>query len=91
MEIIKVEIDGKDYRIFNLKINGEYMNIAEESLDECVLECVAKEQYHKVKHIDEMYGYVVDQDIADAENEDEIRECVEDMIDDYDWINKYKN
>ena len=45
------------------------MKVAEEKLDEYILEQIATEQYHKVRHIDEQYGYVVDQEIANTENE----------------------
>lgn len=90
MEIKRIEINGKTFRMFYLKIKGEYMNVAEEALDDYILEQVENEQYDKVKHIDEQYGYYVPQEVADTENEDDIRESIEDEIDDDEWINKYQ-
>lgn len=95
MDIIKVELDGRTFRMFNLEIKGVSMNIAEENLDQYIQDCIENEQYHKVRHIDEQYPFVVAQCIADLEDEDEIREEIEFIIDyeggveSFDWIFKY--
>lgn len=97
MDIIKVELDGRTFRMFNLEIKGVSMNIAEENLDQYIQDCIENERYHKVQHIDEQYAFVVAQCIADLEDEDEIREEIEFIIDyeggveSFDWIFKYQN
>lgn len=97
MDIIKVELDGKTFRMFNLEIKGVPMNIAEENLDQYIENCIENERYHKVQHIDETYPFVVAQCIADLEDEDLIREEIEAIIDadggveSFDWIYKYQN
>jgi len=97
MDIIKIEIDGRTFRMFNLEIKGTMMNIAEENLDQFVQDCIENDQYYKVQHIDEQYPFVVDQCIADLEDEEEIREEIESIIDadggveSYDWIFKYRS
>lgn len=90
MDIIKIEIDGRTFRMFNLEIKGTMMNIAEENLEQFIQDCIENEQYHKVRHIDEQYGYYVPQEVADTENEDDIRESIEDVIDAVEWIHKYQ-
>ena len=55
MDIIKVELDGRTFRMFNLEIKGVPMNIAEENLDQYIQDCIENDQYHKVSHIDEQY------------------------------------
>lgn len=97
MDIIKVELDGRTFRMFNLEIKGVFMNIAEENLDQYIQDCIEQDQYHKVSHIDEQYPFVVAQCIADLEDEDLIREEIEAIIDadggveSFDWIFKYQN
>ena len=96
MDIIKVELNGRTFRMFNLEIKGVFMNIAEENLDQYIQDCIENDQYHKVSHIDEQYPFVVAQCIADLEDEDEIREEIEAIIDadggveNFDWIFKYQ-
>ena len=97
MDIIKVELNGRTFRMFNLEIKGVFMNIAEENLDQYIQDCIEQDQYHKVSHIDEQYPFVVAQCIADLEDEDLIRDEIEDIIDadggveSFDWIFKYQN
>ena len=95
MDIIKIEIEGRTFRMFNLEIKGVPMNIAEEELDNFIQECDENDQYDKVSHIDEQYPFVVSQCIADLEDEDLIRNEIEAIIDadggveSFDWIYKY--
>lgn len=97
MYIERITLDGQTFRMFELVIKGSVMKVAEEKLDEYILEQVATEQYHKVRHIDEQYPFVVAQCIADLEDEEEIREEIEAIIDanggveSFDWIFKYQN
>lgn len=97
MDIINVELNGRTFRMFNLKIKGVYMNIAEENLDQYVEECIENDLYHTVRHIDEQYPFVVAQCVADLEDEDEIRDEIEAVIEceggveSFDWIFKYQN
>ena len=97
MYIERITLDGQTFRMFKLVIKGSVMKVAEEKLDEYILEQVATEQYHKVRHIDEQYPFVVAQCIADLEDEEEIREEIEAIIDanggveSFDWIFKYQN
>ena len=39
MDIIKVEIDGRTFRMFNLEIKGVSMNVAEENLGQYIEDC----------------------------------------------------
>ena len=97
MDIIKIEIDGRTFRMFNLEIKGVFMNVAEEDLNQYIEDCIENERYHKVQHIDEQYSFVVAQCIADLEDEEEIRGEIEAVIDadggveSFDWIFKYQN
>ena len=97
MDIINVELNGRTFIMFNLKVKGVYMNIAEENLDQYVEECIENDLYHTVEHIDNQYPFVVAQCIADLEDEDLIRDEIEGIIDadggveTFDWIYKYQN
>lgn len=87
MVITNVEIEGVQYRIFEGVTlfpgtkNEVSVNVAEKALDDCIMQKIENEEYHEVRAIDETYGYVVDQEIADSENEDDIRESIEDIYD----------
>lgn len=87
MVITKIEIDGVQYRIFEDVVlfprtkNEVSVNVAEQALDNCIMQKIDNEKYHEVRGVDETYGYVVDQEIADSENEDDIRESIEDIYD----------
>jgi hypothetical protein len=71
-------IDGKQYKMFTLLICGDYMNVASYELDEKIVDMITEDRYHEVRHIDEMCGYYVDENIE--ENEKDIREHIEDVI-----------
>ena len=87
MVITKVEIDGVQYRIFEDVVlfpntpKEVSVSVAEKALDNCIMQKIENEEYHEVRAIDETYGYVVDQEIADSESEDDIRESIEDIYD----------
>ena len=80
MTIELYEIDGKEYKMFNLLICGVYMNIASYALDEKVIDMMTDtpSRYGEVRHIDELYGYSIDEDVE--ETEEAIRKHIEDLI-----------
>lgn len=80
MTIEYVSVNDFEYRLFHLTINGKVYCCAEEKLDNFIEECIENNQYHFVSHIDERYEYVVPQEIADTENDEEIIESIADVI-----------
>lgn len=78
MTIQYFTIDGKQYKMFNLLICGEYMNVASYELDEKIIDMITEDRYHEVQHIDKKYEYCIEEDID--ENERDIRESIEDII-----------
>lgn len=75
-----VELDGIEFVLFELEVFGDVVSVAEERLNTYIEEQIEKDRYHKVSHVDETYAYYVPQEIADTNNEDEIRMSVEDAI-----------
>lgn len=86
MEIKTIEYNGAQYLIFIINIGGQYYSCAEEKLDNLIVEHIENDMYHLVEHIDDMYGYVVPQEIADTQNENEIIESIKDAIDTIEWL-----
>ena len=80
MTIDLYEIDGRQYKMFNLLICGEYMNVASYALDEKVIDMMTEtpSRYGEVRRIDELYGYSIDEYVE--ETEDAIRKHIEDLI-----------
>lgn len=80
MTIELFEIDGKQYKMFNLLICGEYMNVASYELDEKVIDMMTDtpSRYDEVRFIDELYGYSIEEYVE--ESEEAIREHIEDLI-----------
>ena len=81
MTISKVVINDVTYRLFHLTIDGKHLCVAEEKLEKYIQKCIDEDAYHKVEWIDNQYGYYVSQDIADTENEEQIKQSVLDIID----------
>lgn len=81
MDIIKFEIGGKTFKIFQLEIKGKITRVAEEAFNTLVEDCIEKDKYHKVQQFDN-YDYYIAQSVADDENESEIRAEVEGIIED---------
>lgn len=85
MEIIKVKIGKKEYRLFEITVfqgteHEQTVTVAEERLNRRIEQAIQREQYHKVSHIDEMYGYWLPQDIADDGTEAEIIDSIESVM-----------
>jgi hypothetical protein len=72
----KFTIDGEEYKMFNLEIKGKRINVASYALDCKVVEMMEADRYNAVRHIDELYGYVLSED-ADENNAEAIREEIE--------------
>lgn len=90
MEIVKVTIDGKDYRIFdNISVYSKKAGrigmtvAAEEALESVVQEKISAGKYDEVRLIDERYAYVIPQYIADAEDEPLIAMTIQDIDEDF--------
>lgn len=89
MEIIKVTIDSKEYRIFdNISVYSKKAGrigmtvAAEEALESVIQKKISAGKYDEVRLIDERYAYVIPQVIADAEDEALIAMTIEDMDED---------
>lgn len=90
MEIVKVTIDNKEYRIFDnisvysKKAGRKGMTVAaEEALESAIQKKISAGLYDEVRLIDERYAYVIPQVIADAEDEALIAMTIEDMDEDF--------
>ena len=81
MEIIRYEIDGCIYRVYVLEVLGEIVRVAEHNLDKLILKKIEQGKYNEVRWIDETYGYALDEDVVDTD-ENEIRAYVEKLIKD---------
>lgn len=75
-----ISVNDTEYRLFHLTIDGKEYCCAEEKLDKFIEKCIENNQYHNVSYIDERYEYVVPQEIADTENDEEIIESIADVI-----------
>jgi hypothetical protein len=80
MEILEFVIDGKTYKMFELNILGTPTMVASYDLNEKLNEMIEQERYHEIRHIDEMYGYYLPQEV-DETDEREMIESIEDVID----------
>lgn len=72
----KFTIDGEEYKMFNLEIKGKRLNVASYDLDCKVVEMMEADRYSEIRHIDELYGYVLSED-TDESNAEAIREEIE--------------
>lgn len=80
MNILRIDLDGKEYRLFDITLhNGKSLVVAEEALEMHIQRMIEMEQYHKVRRVDEMYGYWIPQEVADGECEEDIVESIEDV------------
>ena len=85
MKTIKVIIDGKEYRMFEITVfkgteKEQQVTVAEESLNKAIENMIGQERYHEVKDIDEKFSYYVPQEIADDETEFEITDSIESVM-----------
>lgn len=71
-------IDGVRYRMFNLEINGERINVASYSLNDKIYQMMQEDRYDEVRHIDALYGYSLPQNV-DETDANAIRETIEYM------------
>ena len=62
---------GKEYILLSvLTSKGYSVGVAPRSLEDVIQQAIENEQYHKVAHIDNKYGYVLeDETIADYLND----------------------
>lgn len=81
MEKVVISLNGQDYKLFYITINGKEVCVAEDKLNEYIMDCIDNNNYtSEIINVDEMFGYVVPQELADKENEDEIVIYVIDVI-----------
>ena len=64
-----VRIFDVDFRLYHVTIGKQKFCVAEENLDTLINKHIDSDNYSMVRHIDERYGYVIPQAIADTENE----------------------
>ena len=69
MEKEIVRIFDVDFRLYHVTIGKQKFCVAEENLDTLINKHIDSDNYSMVRHIDERYGYVIPQAIADTENE----------------------
>lgn len=82
METTTYLIDGKEYKMFTLDIFDSPTNVASYDLNAKIEEMIEQERYHEIRHIDELYGYYLPQEV-DETDEREVRESIEDVAIDY--------
>jgi hypothetical protein len=80
MEIQKIKLNDETYRLFHISIDDKHLCVAEEKLEKYIQNCIEDDTYHKVEWVDELYGYYVDQTIADAEDEEKIIQSIIDIV-----------
>ena len=80
MRIEKITLNGNEFRLFYVEIENEEICVAEEKLENFIQDCIEKELYHFVENVDEMYSIYIPQEVADTENESEIKESIMDII-----------
>lgn len=64
-----VRIFDVDFRLYHITIGEQNFCVAEENLDTLINKHIDSDNYSMVRHIDEKYGYVIPQAIADTEDE----------------------
>ena len=72
----KFNIDGTEYKMFNLEIMGNRVNVATHGLHEKIEEMIGADRYDEVRYIDNLYGYFLPSDVDEA-NAVAIRESIE--------------
>lgn len=85
MERICVNLYGKTYTLFRFTVfpgtpHEQTVTAAEYALNALIEDCIQKDRYHEVQAVDEMYGYVLPEEI-DTNNDHDIRESIEDVVD----------
>lgn len=81
MEIERIFLNGVYYHLFHININGKHLCVAEEKLERFIQYCINIDAYDSVQWVDELYGYYVDQDIADTADEEKIKQFVLNILD----------
>lgn len=71
-------IDGERYKMFTLEYKGKSLNIASYGLDQKILQKIDENRYSEVRYIDEMYGYVLDEE-TDENDYDAIMRNLEEI------------
>ena len=84
IERIPVNLYGKTYTLFRFKVfpgtpHEQTVTAAEHALDSLIEDCIQRNRYHEVQAVDEMYGYVLPEEI-DTTNDHDIRESIEDVV-----------
>ena len=67
MKTRKFLIDGVEYKMFNLEIMGNRINVASNGLHEKIYEMIGNGRYEEVRHIDSLYGYYIPQDVDETD------------------------
>ena len=67
MKTRKFLIDGVEYKMFNLEIMGNRINVASNGLHEKIYEMIRNGRYEEVRHIDSLYGYYLPQDVDETD------------------------
>jgi hypothetical protein len=63
----KFYIDGMEYKMFNLEVMGNRINVATYELHEKIEEMIGADRYDEVRHIDNLYGYFLPSDVDEAD------------------------
>lgn len=80
METIIYNIDGKDYKMFNLCVLGLWVLVASADLYNKIEQMIDEGRYQEVMWLDEQFGYALTEGVE--ETEDAIREYMEENFSD---------
>lgn len=69
-------IDGAYYKMFNLEVMGDRINVASYGLHSKISDLITHERYEEVRYIDSMYGYYLPEEVDETCTES-IRESIE--------------
>lgn len=80
MEIINIKIGEREFKMFEIEVCGNCEIVAEERLNLFIEEMIEKNKYdERISNIDDMFGYVVPQEIADTLDETAITQSIADI------------
>lgn len=73
IEIFTATLFDVEYILLKVLTNeGYFVGVAPRSLEDVIYNAIENEQYHKVRHIDDLYGYVLEDETIAEYLEDSI-------------------
>lgn len=72
IETFTATLFGVEYTLLRVLTNeGYFVGVAPRSLEDVIYNSIENEQYHKVDHIDSLYGYVLEDETIESYLDDE--------------------